>query len=123
MFDIKVFIEIIEVIVIKCFEFIQDVLVVVFVLSGDVFENMGIDNFQDYVEFLFNVVFQGIGLGQNEIYICGVVIMQLSIMLLFVQVLQFFVVFYQDEMLVFMVGCNLDIYVIDVQCVEVLFGL
>ena len=64
-------IETIEVTATKRTESIQDVPVTVSALSGDALENLGVDNFQDYVEFLPNVVFQGTGPGQNEIYIRG----------------------------------------------------
>ena len=58
-------IETIEVTATKRAESIQDVPVTVSALSGDALENLGVDNFQDYVEFLPNVVFQGTGPGQN----------------------------------------------------------
>ena len=63
--------ETIEVTATKRSESIQDVPVAVTALNGKALENLGIDNFQDYVEFLPNVVFQGTGPGQNEIYIRG----------------------------------------------------
>ena len=53
----KASIETIEVTATKRTESIQDVPVAVSALSGDALENMGIDNFQDYVEFLPNVAF------------------------------------------------------------------
>ncbi len=120
--DTKASIETIEVTATKRSESIQDVPVAVSALSGDALENMGIDNFQDYVEFLPNVVFQGTGPGQNEIYIRGAATTQSSITLSSVQALQPSVAFYQDEMPVSMAGRNLDIYATDVQRVEVLPG-
>ncbi|MCP5012882.1 MAG: Plug domain-containing protein, partial [Aestuariibacter sp.] len=96
--DTKASIETIEVTATKRSESIQDVPVAVSALSGDALENMGIDNFQDYVEFLPNVVFQGTGPGQNEIYIRGAATTQSSITLSSVQALQPSVAFYQDEM-------------------------
>ena len=115
--------ETIEVTATKRTESIQDVPVAVSALSGDALENMGIDNFQDYVEFLPNVVFQGTGPGQNEIYIRGAATTQSSITLSSVQALQPSVAFYQDEMPVSMAGRNLDIFATDVERVEVLAGL
>jgi len=50
--------ETIEVTATKRAESIQNVPVAVTALSGKALENLGIDNFQDYVEFLPNVVFQ-----------------------------------------------------------------
>jgi iron complex outermembrane receptor protein len=114
--------ETIEVTATKRTESIQDVPVAVSALSGDALENMGIDNFQDYVEFLPNVVFQGTGPGQNEIYIRGAATTQSSITLSSVQALQPSVAFYQDEMPVSMAGRNLDIFATDVERVEVLPG-
>ena len=118
----KAQIETIEVTATKRTESIQDVPVAVSALSGDALENMGIDNFQDYVEFLPNVVFQGTGPGQNEIYIRGAATTQSSITLSSVQALQPSVAFYQDEMPVSMAGRNLDIFATDVERVEVLPG-
>ncbi|GGF64113.1 TonB-dependent receptor [Alteromonas lipolytica] len=114
--------ETIEVTATKRTESIQDVPVAVSALSGDALENLGIDNFQDYVEFLPNVVFQGTGPGQNEIYIRGAATTQSSITLSSVQALQPSVAFYQDEMPVSMAGRNLDIFATDVERVEVLPG-
>merc|ERR1712093_621532 len=114
--------ETIEVTATKRTESIQDVPVAVSALSGDALENMGIDNFQDYVEFLPNVVFQGAGPGQNEIYIRGAATTQSSITLSSVQALQPSVAFYLDEMPVSMAGRNLDIFATDVERVEVLPG-
>ncbi|NVK57840.1 MAG: TonB-dependent receptor [Alteromonadaceae bacterium] len=118
----KASIETIEVTATKRTESIQDVPVAVSALSGDALENMGIDNFQDYVEFLPNVVFQGTGPGQNEIYIRGAATTQSSITLSSVQALQPSVAFYLDEMPVSMAGRNLDVYATDVERVEVLPG-
>ena len=114
--------ETIEVTATKRSESIQDVPVAVSALDGKALENLGIDNFQDYVEFLPNVVFQGTGPGQNEIYIRGAATTQSSITLSSVQALQPSVAFYLDEMPVSMAGRNLDVYATDVQRVEVLPG-
>lgn len=115
-------IETIEVTATKRTESIQDVPVAVTALNGKALENMGIDNFQDYVEFLPNVTFQGTGPGQNEIYIRGAATTQSNIMLSSVQALQPSVAFYLDEQPVSMAGRNLDVYATDVQRVEVLPG-
>lgn len=115
-------IETIEVTATKRAESIQDVPVTVSALSGDALENLGVDNFQDYVEFLPNVVFQGTGPGQNEIYIRGAATSQTSISVSTVQALQPSVAFYLDEQPVSMQGRNLDVYAADVARVEVLPG-
>ncbi len=93
----KAKIETIEVTATKRSESIQDVPVAVSALDGKALENLGIDSFQDYVEFLPNVVFQGTGPGQNEIYIRGAATTQSNIMLSSVQALQPSVAFYLDE--------------------------
>ena len=64
-------IEIINVTATKRTESIQEVPVTVTALTGDSLEKLGVANFGEYVEFLPNVVFQGTGPGQNEIYIRG----------------------------------------------------
>lgn len=120
--DTKAKIETIEVTATKRTESIQDVPVAVTALNGKALENLGIDNFQDYVEFLPNVVFQGTGPGQNEIYIRGAATTQSNIMLSSVQALQPSVAFYLDEQPVSMAGRNLDVYATDIQRVEVLPG-
>lgn len=114
--------ETIEVTATKRTESIQDVPVAVSALNGKTLENLGIDSFQDYVEFLPNVVFQGTGPGMNEIYIRGAATTQSNIMLSSVQALQPSVAFYLDEQPVSMAGRNLDVYATDIQRVEVLPG-
>lgn len=101
---------------------IQEVPVAVSALSGDAMDNLGIDNFQEYVEFLPNVVFQGTGPGQNEVYIRGAATTQTGIAVSSVQALQPSVAIYLDEQPVSMQGRNLDIYATDIERVEVLPG-
>ena len=115
-------IEIIEVTATKRSESIQEVPVTVTALTGDSLEKLGVSNFDQYVEFLPNVVFQGTGPGQNEIYIRGAATTQTSIAVSSVQALQPSVAFYLDEQPVSMQGRNLDIYATDVERVEVLPG-
>ena len=115
-------IETIEVTATKRAESIQDVPVTVSAISGDSLEILGVDNFQEYVEFLPNVVFQGTGPGQNEIYIRGAATSQTNIAVSTVQALQPSVAFYLDEQPVSMQGRNLDIYATDVRRIEVLPG-
>ncbi len=105
----KAKIEIIEVTTTKRSESIQEVPITVSALTGDNLECLGVDNFQDYVEFLPNVAFQGTGPGQNEIYIRGAATTQTSIAVSSVQALQPSVAFYLDEQPVSMQGRNLDI--------------
>ena len=118
----KATIEIIEVTATKRAESIQEVPVTVTALTGDSLEILGVSNFGEYVEFLPNVVFQGTGPGQNEIYIRGAATTQTNISVSSVQALQPSVAFYLDEQPVSMQGRNLDIYATDVERVEVLPG-
>lgn len=115
-------IETIEVTATKRSANIQEVPVAVSALSGDAMDNLGIDNFQDYVEFLPNVVFQGTGPGQNEVYIRGAATTQTGIAVSSVQALQPSVAIYLDEQPVSMQGRNLDVYATDIERVEVLPG-
>lgn len=115
-------IETIEVTATKRAVSIQKVPVAVSALSGDAMDELGIDNFQDYVEFLPNVVFQGTGPGQNEVYIRGAATTQTGIAVSSVQALQPSVAVYLDEVPVSMQGRNLDIYATDIERVEVLPG-
>lgn len=118
----KAKLETIEVTATKRTESIQDVPVAVTAINGQALENLGIDNFGDYVEFLPNVVFQGTGPGQNEIYIRGAATTQTNIAVSSVQALQPSVALYLDEQPVALQGRNLDIYATDMQRVEVLPG-
>lgn len=115
-------IESIEVTATKRSENIQGVPIAMNALSGDTMRVLGIHNFQDYVEFLPNVVFQGTGPGQNEIYIRGAATNQTVIAVSSVQALQPSVALYLDEQPVSMSGRNLDIYAADLERVEVLAG-
>ncbi|WP_299084066.1 TonB-dependent receptor [uncultured Paraglaciecola sp.] len=118
----KAQIETIQVTATKRSESIQDVPVSVSALNGEALENLGVESFSDYVEFLPNVVFQGTGPGQNEIYIRGAATSQSTIAVSSVQALQPSVAFYLDEQPVSMQGRNLDVYAADMQRVEVLPG-
>ncbi|MFT6249638.1 MAG: outer membrane receptor protein involved in Fe transport [Cognaticolwellia sp.] len=118
----KAKIEIIEVTATKRTESIQEVPVTVTALTGDSLEKLGVSNFDQYVEFLPNVVFQGTGPGQNEIYIRGAATTQTNISVSSVQALQPSVAFYLDEQPVSMQGRNLDVYATDVERIEVLPG-
>lgn len=118
----KAVLETIQVTATKRTASIQEIPVSVTALNGEALEDLGVDNFQDYVEFLPNVVFQGTGPGQNEIYIRGAATTQTNISVSSVQALQPSVAFYVDEMPVSMQGRNLDVFATDVQRVEVLPG-
>jgi iron complex outermembrane receptor protein len=118
----KAQIETIQVTATKRSESIQDIPVSVSALNGEALEDLGIESFSDYVEFLPNVIFQGTGPGQNEIYIRGAATSQTNIAVSSVQALQPSVAFYLDEQPVSMQGRNLDVYAADMERVEVLPG-
>nr|WP_136250555.1 TonB-dependent receptor [Ningiella ruwaisensis] len=118
----KAKIETIEVTATKRAESIQDVPVSVTALDGEALESLGVDDFNDYVEFLPNVTFQGTGPGQNEIYIRGAATTQTNISVSSVQALQPSVALYLDEQPISMQGRNLDVYATDMERIEVLPG-
>jgi iron complex outermembrane receptor protein len=103
-------------------ESIQSIPVSATAISGESMQKMGIDNFEEYVEFLPNVVFQGVGPGTNEVYIRGAATTQTQIAVSSVQALQPSVAFYLDEQPVSMQGRNLDVYAADIDRIEVLPG-
>lgn len=100
----------------------QDVPVAVSALKGEDLKNLRIGTFQDYMQYLPNVVSQGTGPGQNEIYIRGASTSQTILTLSSVQGLKPSVALYQDEQPVSMQGRNLDIYATDLNRIEVLPG-
>jgi outer membrane receptor protein involved in Fe transport len=118
----KAKIEVIEVTATKRTESIQEVPVTVTAITGDSLENLGVSNFDEYVQFLPSVSFQGTGPGQNEIIMRGAATNQTNISVSSVQALQPSVAFYLDEQPVSMQGRNLDVYATDVERVEVLPG-
>ena len=100
----------------------QDLPVAMTALQSESLEELRIGTFQDYVQFLPNVVAQGTGPGQNELFIRGAATSQTVLTLSSVQGLQPSVALYLDEQPVAMQGRNLDIYATDLKRVEVLPG-
>jgi len=103
-------------------ESMQDVPVTVSALQGQDLEELRISSFQDYVQYLPNVVSQGTGPGQNEIFIRGAATSQTILTLSSVQGLQPSVALYLDEQPVALQGRNLDVYATDLARIEVLPG-
>jgi len=103
-------------------ESLQDVPVAVTALQEDGLEELRIGTFDDYVQYLPNVVYQGTGPGQNEIFIRGAATSQTIISLSSASGLQPGVALYVDEQPVALQGRNLDVYVTDMQRVEVVTG-
>ncbi|MEC9213865.1 MAG: TonB-dependent receptor [Pseudomonadota bacterium] len=103
-------------------ENLQDVPISVNALSGDAMRSQNIMTFDDYVEFLPNVVSAGIGPGQKEIYIRGSASEQSSITVAPAQGSAPAVALYLDEMPVSFGARNLDVYAADLERIEVLSG-
>lgn len=100
----------------------QDIPVSVQALSSEGLDELGIDSFEEYARYLPNVVFSGRGPGQAEIYIRGAATQQSSITVSSVQGSAPAVALYQDEQPVSFGGRNLDVYVTDMERIEVLPG-
>ena len=103
-------------------ENLQDVPISVNALTGDAMRSQNIMTFDDYVEFLPNVVSAGIGPGQKEIYIRGSASEQSSITVAPAQGSAPGVAMYFDEMPVSFGARNLDVYAADLERIEVLSG-
>jgi outer membrane receptor protein involved in Fe transport len=103
-------------------ENLQDVPISVNALTGDAMRSQNIMTFDDYVEFLPNVVSAGIGPGQKEIYIRGSASEQSSITVAPAQGSAPGVALYFDEMPVSFGARNLDVYAADLERIEVLSG-
>ena len=101
-------------------ESMQEVPIAITALTGEKLDAIG--NFQDYVQLLPNVTFQGTGPGQNEIFIRGAATSQTVVTLSSAAGLQPSVALYLDEMPVAVAGRNLDVYTTDMERVEVLPG-
>ncbi|MEJ2535097.1 MAG: TonB-dependent receptor plug domain-containing protein, partial [Gammaproteobacteria bacterium] len=103
-------------------ESMQDIAVSVSAITGDSIQELGIDNFEEYVQYLPNVVWSGRGPGQAELYIRGAATEQSSVTITSVQGVSPAVALYQDEQPVSFAGRNLDVYATDLERIEVLPG-
>ncbi len=103
-------------------ESLQDVPISVQALGGEALKELGIQTFDEYIEFLPNVVSAGIGPGQREIYIRGSATEQSSITVAPAQGSAPGVALYLDEMPVSFGARNLDVYAADLERIEVLAG-
>ena len=100
----------------------QDIPVSIQAMNGDQIDELGVDNFDEYVQYLPNVVYSGRGPGQAELYIRGAATEQSSITISSIQGSAPAVALYQDEQPVSFGGRNLDIYSTDLERIEVLPG-
>jgi outer membrane receptor protein involved in Fe transport len=103
-------------------ESMQDIPITVQALSGETLNDLNIGNFDDYVRFLPNVNAGGRGPGQNEVYIRGMSIDAITVMLSGAQGSTPNVAIYLDEQPITAPGRNLDVYVTDMERIEVLPG-
>ena len=103
-------------------ESIQDVPVAVQALDSALLTEQGIQSFDDYVETLANVRSGGRGPGQNEIYIRGLTTDGAAVFLAGANGSFPNVALYLDEQPVTLPGRNLDVYVTDMERIEVLPG-
>lgn len=103
-------------------EVMSDIPVSIQAMTGDMIDELGVSNFQEYVEYLPNVVYSGRGPGQSELYIRGASTEQSSITITSVQGSAPAVALYQDEQPVSFAGRNLDVYATDLERIEVLPG-
>ena len=81
-----------------------------------------IKNFQDYVTHLPGVSFAGTGPGQNDIYIRGLASNKIGVQLSGAQGTAPNVALYLDDQPVTLTGRNLDVYITDMERIEVLAG-
>ena len=103
-------------------ESLQDVPISVNALSGDSMREQGIMTFDEYVNFLPNVVDAGNAPGMREIYIRGSATEQGSVTVSSAQGSAPGVALYLDETPVSFGGRNLDVYAADLERIEVLAG-
>ena len=100
----------------------QDIPVAVQALGDAALEEQNVQTFSDYVKYLPSVSRGGRGPGQNEIYIRGAAVDAINITVAESQGSAPNVALYLDEQPVTAGGRNLDIYVSDMQRIEVLPG-
>lgn len=100
----------------------QDIAVSVQAMTGDAIKKLGVNDFNQYVQYLPNVTYSGRGPGQAEIYIRGAATEQSALTLTSVQAAAPSVALYVDEQPVYFAGRNLDVYAADLERIEVLPG-
>ena len=101
---------------------LQDAAVTIQAIGSRDLENQNIQEFADYVKYLPNVNSGGRGPGQNEIYIRGAAVDAINITVAESQGSAPNVALYLDEQPVTAGGRNLDVYISDMERIEVLPG-
>ena len=100
----------------------QDVPISLQAVTGDTLRELRVETFDKYVEYLPNVASAGNGPGKKEIYIRGSATEQTSVTISSAQGSAPGVALYVDEQPVSFGGRNLDVYVVDMERIEVLSG-
>ncbi len=100
----------------------QDIPIAVSAITSDRLDQMGISNFEDYLIQMPGVTAGGAGPGRNTIYIRGVASTTPNLTTSGVAGLAPNVALYLDEQPLTQPGRNLDVYVADINRVEVLAG-
>jgi outer membrane receptor protein involved in Fe transport len=103
-------------------ENLQDVPISVQALTGDSMRAQGAMTFDDYVNFLPNVVDAGNGPGSKEVYMRGSATEQSSVTVALAQGSAPGVALYLDETPVSLGARNLDVYATDIERIETLSG-
>ena len=100
----------------------QDIPLAVQALNEDALNDQGVQSFADYVQYLPNINAGGRGPGQNEIYIRGAAVDAINITVAESQGTAPNVALYLDEQPITTGGRNLDVYIADIERIEVLAG-
>jgi outer membrane receptor protein involved in Fe transport len=100
----------------------QDIPIAVQAMTENTLKEQNITSFEDYVKYLPSVSSGGRGPGQNEIYIRGAAVDAINITVAESQGSAPNVALYLDEQPVTAGGRNLDVYVTDMERIEVLPG-
>ena len=103
-------------------ENIQDVAIPVQAVTGEGLRNLGVETFDEYVNFLPNVANAGNGPGKKDIYLRGSATEQSGATVSTQQGSAPGVALYVDEQPVSFGGRNLDVYAADLERIEVLSG-
>lgn len=96
--------------------------VTVTALTEETLKEMNVSNFDEYIEYLPNVTNAGRGPGQSTIYIRGMAVDPVNVFLSAAQGSTPNVALYLDEQPLQVPGRNLDIYIADMERIEVLPG-
>lgn len=100
----------------------SDIPVTVTALTEETLREMNVSNFDEYIEYLPNVTSGGRGPGQSTIYIRGLAVDPVNVFLSAAAGSAPNVALYLDEQPVQVPGRNLDVYVADMERIEVLPG-